>query len=199
MALHIEPEPNVPIEATSSLDDLVDKTAAAAETVGLLSEHGLKVNINNEAKDTAAALTTAYAKDPDKTSKAATTKRVARMTPAEIVLANDMLKRFSHRVVDDAADVRNFVTNKLILESDNPDPRIRIRALELLGKVGDVGLFTEKTEVTVTHQSTDELREQLREKLSKMVEVIDDAEYVDVSDDDIDIDKELGLTSVESN
>ena len=32
-----------------------------------------------------------------------------------------------------------------------------------------------------------------------MVEVIDDAEYVDVSDDDIDIDKELGLTSVESN
>ena len=199
MALHIEPEPNVPIETASSLDDLVDKTAAAAETVGLLSEHGLKVNINNEAKDTAAALTTAYAKDPDKTSKAATTKRVARMTPAEIVLANDMLKRFSHRVVDDAADVRNFVTNKLILESDNPDPRIRIRALELLGKVGDVGLFTEKTEVTVTHQSTDELREQLREKLSKMVEVIDDAEYVDVSDDDIDIDKELGLTSVESN
>ena len=110
-----------------------------------------------------------------------------------------MLKRFSHRVVDDAADVRNFVTNKLILESDNPDPRIRIRALELLGKVGDVGLFTEKTEVTVTHQSTDELREQLREKLAKMVEVIDDAEYVDVSDDDIDVDKELGLTSAESN
>ena len=199
MVLHIEPEPNVPIETTSSLDDLVDKTAAAAETVGLLSEHGLKVDINSEAKDTAAALTTAYAKDPDKTSKVATTKRVARMTPAEIVLANDMLKRFSHRVVDDAADVRNFVTNKLILESDNPDPRIRIRALELLGKVGDVGLFTEKTEVTVTHQSTDELREQLREKLAKMVEVIDDAEYVDVSDDDIDIDKELGLTSAESN
>ena len=47
MALHIEPEPNVPIETTSSLDDLVDKTAAAAETVGLLSEHGLKVDIDS--------------------------------------------------------------------------------------------------------------------------------------------------------
>ena len=122
------------------------------------------------------------------------------MTPAEIVLANDMLKKFSHRVVQDAADVRNFVTNKLILESDNADSRIRVRALELLGKIGDVGLFTERTEVTVTHQSTDELREQLREKLSKMVEVIDDIDYEDITDDGpIDVDKELGLSNVESN
>ena len=70
----------------------------------------------------------------------------------------------------------------------------------MLGKIGDVGLFTEKTEVTVTHQSTDELREQLREKLSRMVEVIDDTDYEDVTDDGpIDVDKELGLSNVESN
>tara|TARA_R100000654_G_scaffold30273_1_gene55010 strand:- start:143 stop:754 length:612 start_codon:yes stop_codon:yes gene_type:complete len=203
MTLHIEPEPDIPTKATPiqhELDDLQDRTEAAAETVNFLSEHGLQVDINSEAKDTASALTTAYAEDPKKTSSVATTKRVARMTPAEIVLANDMLKKFSHRVVEDAADVRNFVTNKLILESDNVDSRIRVRALELLGKIGDVGLFTEKTEVTVTHQSTDELREQLREKLSRMVEVIDDIDYEDVTDDGpIDVDKELGLSNVESN
>tara|TARA_R110002020_G_C16061322_1_gene755467 strand:- start:194 stop:796 length:603 start_codon:yes stop_codon:yes gene_type:complete len=198
MTLHIEPESDVPIKATPiqhELDDLQDRTEAAAETVNFLSGHGLQVDINSDAKDTASALTTAYAEDPKKTSSVATTKRVARMTPAEIVLANDMLKKFSHRVVQDAADVRNFVTNKLILESDNVDSRIRIRALELLGKVGDVGLFTEKTEVTVTHQSTDELRDQLREKLANMVEIVDDAEYEDVTDTGpIDVDKELGLT-----
>ena len=196
MTLHIEPEPDIPTKTTPiqhELDDLQDRTEAAAETVNFLSEHGLQVDINNEAKDTASALTTAYAEDPKKTSSVATTKRVARMTPAEIVLANDMLKKFSHRVVED-------VTNKLILESDNVDSRIRVRALELLGKIGDVGLFTEKTEVTVTHQSTDELREQLREKLSRMVEVIDDTDYEDVTDDGpIDVDKELGLSNVESN
>jgi hypothetical protein len=91
-----------------------------------------------------------------------------------------------------------LVTNKLIKETENPDPRVRIRALELLGKISDVGLFTDKTEVTITHRTTDELRESLRSKLSKLVnseEDIIDAEFVDP--DAIDIDAELGITSEE--
>ena len=77
---------------------------------------------------------------------------------------------------------------KLVLESENPDARIRMRALELLGKISDVGLFSEKSEVTITHQSTDDLREKLKGKLEKLVagEVIEEAVVVDV-------DAELGL------
>jgi hypothetical protein len=41
----------------------------------------------------------------------------------------------------------------------------RIHTLELLGKMTDVGLFTERKEITVTHQNAAELREKLREKL----------------------------------
>ena len=62
MTLHIEPEPDIPIKTTPiqhELDDLQDRTEAAAETVNFLSEYGLQVDINNEAKDTASALTTA--------------------------------------------------------------------------------------------------------------------------------------------
>ena len=81
-----------------------------------------------------------------------------------------------------------MVTNKLVLESENPDPRIRMRALELLGKISDVGLFSEKSEVTITHQSTDDLREKLKGKLEKLVagEVVEEAVVVDV-------DEELGI------
>jgi hypothetical protein len=61
--------------------------------------------------------------------------------------------------------VRNTVVNKLVLETENPDGRIRIRALELLGKMGHVGLFVEKKEVVVTHRSSKELRDKLQEKL----------------------------------
>jgi hypothetical protein len=61
------------------------------------------------------------------------------------------------------------VTNKLVEETENPDARIRIKALELLGKISDVGLFAEKSEVTITHQTTDDLKERLRIKLSKLV------------------------------
>jgi len=67
--------------------------------------------------------------------------------------------------------VRHLVMNKLVQETENPDPRIRIRALELLGKITDVGLFTERSEVTVTHQTTDDLREKLRQKLLKLKDV----------------------------
>jgi len=84
------------------------------------------------------------------------------------------------------------VTNKLIEETENPDPRIRIRALELLGKISDVGLFAEKSEVTVTHQTTDDLKDTLREKLSRLVNPeVEDAVVLDA--DAIDVDKELGL------
>jgi hypothetical protein len=64
-----------------------------------------------------------------------------------------------------------MVVNKLIVETENPDARIRVKALELLGKVSDVGLFTEKQEITITHQTSDDLRDRLRRKLQKMVDV----------------------------
>lgn len=64
-----------------------------------------------------------------------------------------------------------MVVNKLIQETENPDARIRVKALELLGKVSDVGLFTEKQEITITHQTSDDLRDRLRRKLQKMVDV----------------------------
>ena len=63
-----------------------------------------------------------------------------------------------------------------------------MRALELLGKISDVALFAEKSEVTITHQSTDDLRDKLKTKLEKLVvgEAIEDAVIIDVAE-------ELGL------
>ena len=90
------------------------------------------------------------------------------------------------------------MTNKLIDETENPDPRVRIRALELLGKISDVGLFAEKSEVTITHQSTDDLRARLREKLQKLntpEENIQDAVVID--GEVLDVDAELGLETEE--
>ena len=57
----------------------------------------------------------------------------------------------------------------------------------------DVGLFAEKSEVTITHQTSDDLKDKLREKLSRLVnpEEIEDA--ITINGDVIDVDKELGL------
>jgi hypothetical protein len=90
-----------------------------------------------------------------------------------------------------------MVTNRLLEESQNPDPRIRIRALELLGKHSDVGLFTDRSEVTITHQSTDELKARLRSKLQRLIQKPDLAtDAVEIGGDVIDVDAEMGLKPV---
>jgi hypothetical protein len=50
------------------------------------------------------------------------------------------------------------------------DARIRMKALELLGKISNVGLFTDRTEITVNNRSTVELEESLRDKIRKLVD-----------------------------
>ena len=73
-----------------------------------------------------------------------------------------------------------------------------MRALELLGKISDVSLFAEKSEVTITHQSTDDLRAKLRQKLEKLVnppQEIEDA--VLIAGEAIDVDVELGFAPEE--
>ena len=63
-----------------------------------------------------------------------------------------------------------------------------------MGKISDVGLFTEKSEVTITHQTTDDLKEKLRSKLAKLVNPepeIEDA--VVLTPEDLDVDEEFGF------
>jgi hypothetical protein len=95
--------------------------------------------------------------------------------------------------IESAGQIRHLVTNKLIEETENPDPRVRIRALELLGKFADVGLFADRTEVTVTHQTTDDIKDRLRQKLSKLIRTVEDAEIIELDGEVLDVGQELGL------
>ena len=187
MTLHIKPEIGVEITEADSYIDLKDRAEAAGNTAEQLAEHGLEVQTTQEDRDNAAKLVAAYAENPENASKKVTNKRAASLTPASLVLTDAILKEFGQSVVENSLHIRHLVTNKLLLESENPDARIRMRALELLGKISDVGLFAEKSEVTITHQSTDDLRARLKGKLEKLIEgeVVEDATA-------IDIDEELG-------
>ena len=187
MTLHIKPEIGVEITEADSYIDLKDRAEAAGNTAEQLAEHVLEVQTTQEDRDNAAKLVAAYAENPENASKKVTNKRAASLTPASLVLTDAILKEFGQSVVENSLHIRHLVTNKLLLESENPDARIRMRALELLGKISDVGLFAEKSEVTITHQSTDDLRARLKGKLEKLIEgeVVEDATA-------IDIDEELG-------
>lgn len=90
-------------------------------------------------------------------------------TPEGALYVDQLLSAYDVAVVKDAKRLRHYVTNKLILEAENPDPRIRMQALALLGKISDVGLFTERTEITVNNRSTVELENSLRDKLRRLM------------------------------
>tara|TARA_R110002020_G_scaffold196977_1_gene397964 strand:- start:189 stop:800 length:612 start_codon:yes stop_codon:yes gene_type:complete len=197
MAILLKPEIGVPLSEDLSNMDLKDRAEAACNTAMELTEEGLDITPTSEDQEVAAKLAVAYADDPDKTSKKVTTKRAAALTPASLVLTDTILKEFGHSVAENATQIRHLVTNKLLLESENADPRVRIRALELLGKISDVGLFSEKSQVTITHQSTEDLRNKLRGKLEKIISTtdIEDAEYttpVEFDGNLLDVNAELG-------
>jgi|TARA_R100000149_G_scaffold63135_1_gene33898 hypothetical protein len=194
MAIRVEPEIGIKLEDNPLPIDLKDRVEAAANTAKELENHGLDIEPTQEDKDVTAKISTAYSGDPETTSKKVNNKKLSTVTPASIVMTHGILKEFGRSVVESSKQIRDLVTNKLLIESENPDPRVRIRALELLGKISDVGLFSEKSEITVTHQSTDDLREKLRQKLAKLVnpeEEVEDAVLIDGKS--IDVDEELGL------
>ena len=88
-------------------------------------------------------------------------------SPGTVVHLKAILDEYDKVVIQSAAQLRTYVTNRLILDSNSTDPRIRLKCYELLGKISDVGLFTEKTEVTLKHRPTEELEQLLRERLMK--------------------------------
>lgn len=196
MTITVEPELNVKLSESSPPVDLKDRMESAANTAVELAEHGLDVEPTKEDKDIAAKIVNAYASDSEKTSKKITNNRVATLTPASLILTNSIIQEFGRSVVESSLQIRHLVTNKLLLETDNSDPRVRIRALELLGKISDVGLFAEKSEVTITHQSTDDLRERLRTKLVRLANPVEEIDTAIVIDGEaFNIDAELGLSS----
>jgi hypothetical protein len=198
MPLVIEPELGVPFPLDTPYLDLKERTQYACNTAEELSKHGLVTEPTKADKDVAAKLVLAYADNPSKTSKKVTPKKVATLTPATLLMANSILQEFGQSVVESAMQIRHLVTNKLVLEAENPDPRVRIRALELLGKISDVGLFAEKSEVTITHQSTNDLRDRLRSKLAKLVNPIEEGEEDIIIDGEaVNLDSELGLADAE--
>ncbi len=185
MALHIDMEDDIPVpdkDDERGVQDMIEKARAAVNVADMLSEFGLEEDgPTDEDRYVAAAIGANYAKDPESTSRTATPARLSKTTPAALRLTRNILDEFGHQIVESSVEVRHMVTNKLVQETENPDPRIRLRALELLGKITDVGLFTDKSEVTVTHQTSDDLKNRLREKLNKLRDVTpaEDAEVID--------------------
>lgn len=102
--------------------------------------------------------------------------------PEEIKSAVGMVTAYQWKFVEQAESLRSMSVAKIVKETDHPDARIRLKALELLGKVTEVALFTDRISVKSEEVSDEELDQRIKEKLGKYMGAVDvvDVEEIEV-------------------
>jgi len=104
-------------------------------------------------------------------------------TPAAVQHLVGMLTAYDWEFVHQAKELRGYAVAKLLEECENPSANIRLKALTALGKVTEVGLFTDKIEIKKTDLTDEEIDRKLKDKLAKFMgvqdaDVIEDIEEV---------------------
>lgn len=111
------------------------------------------------------------------TTNADTTEQKASLaelkTPAAVRHLTGMLAAYDWQFIDMAQQLRGYTVAKLLEETKSPNANIRLKALGLLGKVTEVGLFTEQIEVKKVEMTDAEVEQRIKDKLAKFMGVID--------------------------
>jgi hypothetical protein len=177
-------------DAIKTQQDLKDAVRVAANTAQTLEDMGMAHEVDDDETpvdllDPTHIFAEAFGEDsidiknaeslinnPDKAIK--TKLPAPSIAPAQVfntytaVKLGSILSEYDKKVVEDSAQLRTYVTNKLVEVSGCGDMKHELRALELLGKISDVGLFTEKTEITINH-TTDSLEHAIKDKIARIL------------------------------
>ena len=189
MPLVITPEVGIPFPFNTTpeeIEDFREKAHAMFRTVEELVSHGASAEVTQEDKAESHRIM-ATAKMPP----------AREMRSGTIINLEAILNEWDEEVLDVSRRLRNYVTNKLIMESVDPDPKQRIKALELLGKTANVGLFAERIDINVTHRTVNDIEAELRRTLELYGTTpdIEDVEPIENTKNlaTLDLDEELGL------
>ena len=165
----------VPMDRT----DPADVVDGMAKTVDWLKELGAvdTDTLVNEAQSQAArtAFTNIVTAKPAEMTH---TSLANIKTPEAVKHLVGMLSAYDWEFVEQAKQIRGYTVAQLIKETEHTNANIRLKALGLLGKVTEVGLFTEQIEVKKVEMTDAEVEQRIKDKLAKFMGVID---VVDVS------------------
>ena len=161
-----------------------DGVAIAVNTVDLLEQLGASIDYSDTDLHAAKELITGE-------KKSDTPKTIS--VSAQAKAAQVLIKEFDFQAFADAHQARNFITNKLISLADCGDTKIEIKALELLGKHSDIGLFTERSEITVHHTTSQALENSIKDRIKRLL----NSDVTDVTPLD-DLDAQLGSPNTET-
>lgn len=157
MPIIVTPETGIPLPFDTTPEEIEDfrvKAHAYFNTVQELERQGLEVAITDEDTHTAHQIMTTEKFPPNRAIK-----------PGTIVKLEALLNDWDYEFLDARRKLRNYVTNKLLEKSEDPDPKVALKALELLGKTSGVGAFSERVDINVTHRTIADIESELKKTL----------------------------------
>ena len=179
--LHIEPTRDHPIPFDLSDErpaTQTDSVAVAVNTIDFIEGIGGSIDFNAEDAKAAVDFVTRPVNSPRHLTN-----------PAQAKAAHIILKEHDYQSFEYVQQARNFITNRLIELAACGDPKLEIKALELLGKHSDVGLFTNRSEITIHHKSPETLENSIKERVKRLLNAPTEIEDLTPLDD---LDAHLG-------
>ena len=179
-------EHKVPFDTSDEKPNtLLDELAVAANTVELQHELGATLEVDEETAEQEKKLL----------DEVITERKKNNLTqPNTAFAAATFLRTYGAQLGLDAAEARAAITNKLMEIADCGDTKFELKALELLGKHSDIGLFTQKSEITINYKNPDDLENAIKERVKRLL----NADVIDVTPLNSNLDDELGVAIVKN-
>jgi hypothetical protein len=168
----------LPVEKSAPVDtiDAQAKTAEWLKNMGLDDEE-------IETKADAQAARKSFASLVTGQSMANTQAALTQITtPAAVQHLVGMLTAYDWQFMEQAKELRGYAVAKILEETTHPDAKVRLKALDMLGKVTEVALFTERITVKKEEVSDLELETRIKDKLNRFMQVVDVVDVADVAD-----------------
>jgi len=178
MSVQVTPDNTHPLPGTLTdrrAESLQENARIAAGTATLMAELGMPFEMTEADEEIARKLFQEVDKKRVKTKSHRKQPSEDEINPPQLYTGNVALKLaalltdYDHRVVLDATQARTYITNRLLEISKCGDAKYELRALELFGKMSDIGAFSEKSEITITHRTSDDLKQAIQEKIERLL------------------------------
>ena len=181
--VRLEPRSDIPMPYDMSPEEpptFEEELTSAAATAEVLAELGAPIEVSN----------TDFAEEQKLLEAAVKDKKVKNLASLPVALgASAFLRAYGTTLAHDMVQVRMALTNKLLEIADCGDIKYELKAIELLGKHSDVGLFTERSEINVNYNSAEGLEAAIKERVKRLL----NADVVDIKPLGVDLEEELGI------
>jgi len=171
MQIPIEPNLETPIPTGAFPErgeTYEERIKVAGNTALLLKELGMEDDLSEEEEQLAAGMIAKLKPADDKKSKPTREENSALQRSGVALKLGAYLSEYEKQVVADKVQVRTIVVNRLMEISQAEDDKVALKALELLGKASD--LFTERSEITITHKTSDELKAAIKQRIQLLMQ-----------------------------